>query len=194
MGWPAGIALVAALTAGAGAQAPSQASNTVRIELYPDAQPRTNAVVLTFTGEQYGKGVLISASPSGGGKPSDDVAFLSTLFAADVNGTIDDILKLWDVPDRDAIRRTASDPQAFEGNRNFYRGITTSMLLAKMLYGPYEVLFVKHAGAAPVVKDYPLIRRNGSLYLTNALQRDPLFVYVSTKYAQTLQQATTDAK
>ena len=35
MGWPAGIALVAALTAGAGAQAPSQASNTVRIELSP---------------------------------------------------------------------------------------------------------------------------------------------------------------
>jgi len=190
-------ALVLLTAASAAAQAQGQSSNPVRIELYPDADPHVNPVVLTFTGQQFGKGVSIPAQPSGGVKLPDDVAFLSALFAADVSGSLEDILKLWDAPDRDAIRGAASDPKAFEANRNFYRGITSSSLLATMQYGPYEILFVKHTLSqtnTSMVKDYPLIRRNGSLLLTNALQRDPLFVYVSTKYAQTLQQQTAESK
>jgi hypothetical protein len=38
-----------------------------------------------------------------------------------------------------------------------------------------------------MVKDYPVTHINGSLANTNALQGDPVFVYLSTKYAQLLQ-------
>jgi hypothetical protein len=162
-------------------------SHTIRVELYPEGQ-HSNPVVLSVTGERYTSNQLIPVPPnSGAGAP--ELQFLGQLIAANANGSLQDVLSLWDSRDREAIRKLASDPAVFEGNRNFYRGITSSHLLARISYGNYDIFFVQHiTKTRTIVKDYPVVHVNGALMATNALQNDPVFVYLSTKYAQALQQ------
>lgn len=175
------IGIVLALTVSA------QDSHNIRIELYPEGQ-HSNPAVLSMTGERYQGNPLIPMPPeSRAGSP--EIQFLGQLISTNANGSLEDVLRLWDPKDREAIRKIASDPTIFEGNRNFYRSITVSRLMARVSYGTYDIFFVQHTTQSrTVVKDYPVIHVNGSLMNTNALQKDPVFVYLSTKYAQILQQ------
>lgn len=165
----------------------AETSHTIKIELYPDGQ-HTNPAILYVTGERYQDNPLIHM-PQDSSNSSPEMQFLGQVIFTDANGSLDDVLRMWDPRDRDAIRKVASDPSIFEGNRNFYRSITSSRLLAKVSYGTYDIFFVQHiAQNRTVVKDYPVIHVNGALMNTNALQSDPVFVYLSTRYAQVLQQ------
>ena len=167
----------------------SAADNThnVKIELYPEGQ-HTNPVVLSVTGERYANNPLIPVPPDSSAT-APELQFLGQLIATNTNGSLQDVLSMWDPRDREAIRKLASDPALFEGNRNFYRGITSSRLLARISYGSYDIFFVRHiTQTTTIVKDYPVVHVNGALMNTNALQSDPVFVYLSTKYAQALQQ------
>jgi hypothetical protein len=165
-------------------------AQTVTVELYPEGQPRSNPAILSFTGQKYEPNLPIPVPPKTSGNVPDEVKFLGTVIATNREGSLEDVLKLWDPKDRDQIRKLASDPKLFEGNRNFYRSIEESAVVVRVNYGPYQIFFVKHAGPTlkPLIKDYPVIRQNNSIYQTNALQGDPVFAYLSTKYAQTLQQ------
>jgi len=165
----------------------AETPHTIKIELYPEGQ-HTNPAVLYVTGERYQDNPLIHIPPDSS-TSSPEMQFLGQVISTNANGSLDDVLRMWDPRDRDAIRKLASDPSLFEGNRNFYRGITSSRLLAKVSYGTYDIFFVQHiAQNRTVVKDYPVAHVNGALMNTNALQSDPVFVYLSTRYAQVLQQ------
>jgi hypothetical protein len=165
----------------------AQTPHTIKIELYPEGQ-HTNPAVLYVTGERYQDNPLIHTPPDSS-TSSPEMQFLGQVILTNANGSLDDVLRMWDPRDRDAIRKVASDPSLFEGNRNFYRSITSSRLLAKVSYGTYDIFFVQHITQnRTVVKDYPVTHVNGALMNTNALQSDPVFVYLSTRYAQVLQQ------
>jgi len=169
------------------AVATAQTPHTIKIELYPEGQ-HTNPAVLYVTGDRYRDNPLIHM-PQDSSNSSPEMQFLGQVIFTDANGSLDDVLRMWDPKDRDAIRKVASDPSIFEGNRNFYRSITSSRLLAKVSYGTYDIFFVQHITQnRTVVKDYPVTHVNGALMNTNALQSDPVFVYLSTRYAQVLQQ------
>ena len=165
----------------------AQTPHTIKIELYPEGQ-HTNPAVLYVTGDRYQDNPLIHM-PQDSSNSSPEMQFLGQVIFTDANGSLDDVLRMWDPKDRDAIRKVASDPTLFEGNRNFYRSITSSRLLAKVSYGTYDIFFVQHITQnRTIVKDYPVTHVNGALMNTNALQSDPVFVYLSTRYAQVLQQ------
>lgn len=165
----------------------AQTPHTIKIELYPEGQ-HTNPAVLYVTGERYQNNPLIHVPPDSS-TSTPEMQFLGQVILTNSNGSVDDVLRMWDPRDRDAIRKLASDTSIFEGNRNFYRGITSSRLLARISYGTYDIFFVQHiAQNRTVVKDYPVTHVNGALMNTNALQSDPVFVYLSTRYAQVLQQ------
>jgi hypothetical protein len=165
----------------------AQSPHTIKIELYPEGQ-HTNPAVLTVTGERYQANPLIHVPPDSSNS-SPEMQFLAQVISTNANGSLDDVLRMWDPRDRDAIRKVASDSSIFEGNRNFYRGVTSSRLMARISYGTYDIFFVQHISQnRTVVKDYPVTHVNGALMNTNALQSDPVFVYLSTRYAQVLQQ------
>jgi hypothetical protein len=167
----------------------AQTPHTIKIELYPEGQ-RTNPAVLYVTGDRYQDNPLIHMpQDSSMSNSSPEMQFLGQVIFTNANGSLDDVLRMWDPRDRDAIRKVASDTSIFEGNRNFYRGITSSRLMARISYGTYDIFFVQHISQnRTVVKDYPVTHVNGALMNTNALQSDPVFVYLSTRYAQVLQQ------
>lgn len=160
--------------------------SAIRVEMYPAGQ-RTNPAILILSGDRYPKSLLIPLFSENGSR-DEEVQFLSRLFAVSANGTLDDLLKFWAKGDRENIKKLASDPKLFEGNRNYYKSITQSHLLARVDYGSYEILYVSHSTGSgkPRIKDYPITRENGSIVLTNALQNDPFFSYLSTKYLQVL--------
>jgi hypothetical protein len=165
----------------------TETPHTIKIELYPEGQ-HTNPAVLYVTGERYQDNPLIHMPPDSS-TSSPEMQFLGQVILTNANGSLDDVLRMWDARDRDSIRKIASDPSLFEGNRNFYRSITSSRLLARVSYGTYDIFFVQHITQnRTVVKDYPVAHVNGALMNTNALQSDPVFVYLSTRYAQVLQQ------
>jgi len=175
---------------------PFQAQNspTIKVELYPEGQ-HTNPVVLYLTGQRYESNPLIPV-PLDNPNQADDIKFLSRMISISGNGTLEEFLKLWDPKDRDGIRAVASDPKLFEGNQNFYRSISASRLVAKVYYGTYEIFFVAHStpSAKTLVKEYPVTHLGDSVVLTNALQSDPVFVYLSTKYTHMLRQSMPESK
>jgi hypothetical protein len=172
----------------------AQNSPEIRIELYPEGQ-HTNPAILLLRGERYEPSLAIPVPLDSPNQP-DDIQFLSRMLTLSANGTLEEFLKQWDTRDRENIRKVASDPKLFEGNQNFYRSITASRLLAKVHYGSYEIFYVAHTtpGVKALVKDYPVTHQGDSLVLTNALQSDPVYTYLSTKYTQMLRQSLEKSK
>lgn len=78
-------------------------------------------------------------------KLDDAVDFFSRAISVNRDGPLEEILKLWDSKDRNDVRKTASDPAVFEANRQFFRSITSSRLLAKIDYGAYAIFFIAHS-------------------------------------------------
>lgn len=172
----------------------AEGNKTIQIKLYPEGQ-HTNPVVLLVSGERYQDKPLIPVPLKQYPEMPGDIKFLSKLISTNANGSVEDVLHLWAPQERESVRKMASDPTLFEGNRNFYRRIIASRLLATIYYGSYEILFVQHTiQKRTMVKDYPVKRVNGVLVNTNALQADPVFVYLSTKYAKMLQEGINENK
>src|SRR5260221_12493832 len=160
----------------------TETPHTIKIELYPEGQ-HTNPAVLYVTGERYQDNPLIHMPPDSS-TSSPEMQFLGQVILTNANGSLDDVLRMWDARDRDTIRKVASDPSLFDGNRNFYRSITSSRLLTRVSYGTYDIFFVHHITQnRTVVKHYPVTHANGALRNTNSHQCDPVFVYLSTLYA-----------
>jgi hypothetical protein len=175
-------------------QAVAQSASTLKIELYPEGQ-HNNPAVLFLNGKRYEPALQVPV-PLTKSEVAPEVKFLGRVISTNRDGSLDEILSLWDAKERSDIRKVAADPSIFKSNKNFFRNITATRLLARVSYGSFEIFFVAHtlATAKIFVKEYPAIQAGGSLLLTNALQNDPMFMYLSTKYAQTLGQNLTADK
>lgn len=145
-----------------------------------------NPVTVSFNGRTYEGGWWLSRIEESALTEAE--SFLANAIEANRDLSPDEVLELWNPPERDEVRSMVSDPEMFAANRRFYRGIEDSALVAKILYGPYILFYVQHVGAFnDFIKEYPVVETGSGYYLTNALQADPVFQYFSTAYVESLE-------
>jgi hypothetical protein len=180
------------VSAAAQAGGPGGGNSLESVELLPPGVPEgaENPVTLSFRGLIYGEGAAwLSQRREAGVAPTPAEAFLIEALETYREGTLADVLELWLPEDRPGVQKLFADPEIFEQNQSFYRRLADSALVARVLYGPsYLLLFVQHTGSGfeDFVKVYPLVEDGGRYYLTNRLQADPVFVYFSTAYKDSL--------
>ena len=159
----------------------------ITIELYPSGESeKVNPVALSFSGKVY-ENLVLPDSLEKSNLP-DDEKFLAKAIAINKNGTLEEVLSIWNPSEREDIKKVASDPKIFEANRKFYSTIEKSSLKAKILYGTYTIYIVNHSDrvSGERLKEYPLKKVEGKYFLTNALSEDPVFQYLTTKYIKKL--------
>lgn len=187
-----GILAGGALAAVAGAQEDGamgvEAEHSV--ELYPEtpeaATATRNPITVGFNGRVYQGGWWLGRI--GERALTADEQFIVDVLEGNRERSPEEVLELWHPAERDDLRELVTNPEIFEKNRRFYRGVADSALVAKVLYGSYSLFFVQHVGAdfEDFIKVYPIVESRGEYYLTNALQADPVFQYFATAYAETL--------
>ncbi len=158
------------------------------IEFYPSGDSeKTNPVILSFNGKLYDDASQPELNENS--NLPDDEKFLAKVITTNSKGTLNDLVLLWAPEERQDIRRLASDSQLFEANQKAYSNITKSYLKAKIYYGTYIIFIVKHIDrvSGERFKDYPIKKVLGEYFLTNALSKDPVFQYLTTKYINKLQ-------
>ena len=163
----------------------------ISVNLYPEKnQAKTNPVVLTFVGKLFDNLTFRSEESELPPGLSPQEQFIIKIVRLGRSASLDEIINSWAPADRSEIRQLLSNEKTLEGNRGFYRNITTSTILARIDYGSYWIFMVRHSGPAlkAFVKDYPVKEENGQTFLTNDLRGDPVFGFITTKYAQSLTQ------
>lgn len=160
----------------------------ITVEFYPTGESeKVNPVALSFSGKVY-EDLVLPDSPEKSNL-TDDEKFLAKAIAINKTGTLEDVLSIWSPGERPGVKKLAEDPKIFEANQKFYSSIEKSSLKAKILYGTYTIYIVKHsAGSGELLKDYPVKKVEGQYFLTNALQADPVFQYLTTKYIKKLRE------
>lgn len=160
----------------------------VTIEFYPKGEEaeKTNPIVLSFNGTVYTELPLLGTDQN----LQDAEKFLTKAIVVNRSDSLDEIAALWNPKERQALRSLASDPRLLDANRKFYSTISKSYLKAKIHYGTYVILVIKHLDTVSGVvwKDYPIKKIGSEYFLTNELQEDPVFQYLTTKYIRKLRE------
>lgn len=84
--------------------------------------------------------------------------------------------KLWDSSSRDAATEVYNSTSFYEGNRNYYKNISSSDVLFVAKYSNVYMFFVEHEviGAGLMRREYPAVKENGKYYLTHS-QNESVF-------------------
>lgn len=93
-------------------------------------------------------------------------------------GDKDRIMKQWNPPERDKIKKMVDDQVTFQKNLSFYKNIRSTTFVAIMQYGDYFLCFLEHdvQGIGSYIKIYPLLKgKDGQIYLSNLLMNDFFF-------------------
>ncbi len=171
-----------------GLAVPAQAKDEqITVRFLPDNGPKTdNPVILTLKGKTYPtNGWFDEMTAEGTIAPEEK--FVIDAVAINRNGTMAKVRSLW-TPDEQNSTHLFSDADVFGRSQSFFRRITRSAFLAKILYGDYIIFLVQHdvEGYGTTVHKYPVKKLDGKFYLTNRLKDDPVFLYLSEKYAKSL--------
>lgn len=163
--------------------AAAQEGERVVLELLPEAAPPEpgHPLIVSFVGRDYEEPISLEQEDEDERNPS--ALFLVEVIRVNRTGSVDDVAELWS-PDERAELRSRVGGEAFERNQAMYRQIRVSLLIAEILYGPYEVLVVRHSGPmlGEFVHVYPTIRTDAGLFLTNRLKDDPQFSFLHSIY------------
>lgn len=167
---------------------PGQAKDEqVTVKLFPENGSTTdNPVTMTFTGKTYTtNGWFDEVTAAGTATPEEQ--FVINAVALNRNGSLANIQGLWGADEQDQISYL-SDSRQFAGNQAFFRRISASAFLAKILYGDYIIFLIQHdvKGYGSMVKEYPLRKSSGKLFLTNRLVDDAVYMFASLNYSKTL--------
>ena len=104
---------------------PSPPDDRIVIDLFPKGQERGNSGArLTFSGLVYDRLPFVTGSSKEYMSYGPAEKFLMKVVSTYQDGSLDDVLKLWTPGSREEIRKIASDTTLFEGNRNFFRGLS----------------------------------------------------------------------
>lgn len=196
--------LLLALSWGPGAPAWAQAPQAgggdaeitrLSVEFLPAAaaEDAPHSVTVQFDGRTYGEDAWFSRlkarAEAGEVALSEVQSFLVEAMEVYRQGSLEEVAELWLPEDRAKLLELFEDPEIFSRNQTFYRNLSDSAFVAEVLYGPsYVLVFVQHSGEGfeDFIKEYPLIRNDGELYLTNRLQADPVFMYFTTAFKEDL--------
>jgi hypothetical protein len=167
---------------------PAQAKDEqISVRFFPEDGSKTdNPVSLIFKGKTYPtNGWFDEITAAGTATPEEQ--FVINVVALNRSGSLSNIQSLWGTDEQDQISDLA-DSRMFAGNQAFFRRITGSAFLAKILYGDYIIFLVQHdvQGYGSMVKEYPLRKRSGKLFLTNRLVDDAVYMFASSNYSKSL--------
>jgi hypothetical protein len=159
----------------------------ITVELYPQGDT-TNPISLIFNGKVYTESWWFDEVVKNTFIASDDEKFIINVVETNQKGTPEDVLTLWSPAERDQMKSIIFDTDAFAGNQGFYKRIQSSAFMAKILYGSYIIFLIQHTGneIGNLIHEYPTLKVDNNYYLTNKLQSDPMFLFMTEKYSKTL--------
>jgi hypothetical protein len=160
------------------------------VEFTPDkVRSSVNPVRLTFRGWLYTPEGLSFISPDVAKYPAEERRLLEAIAAARKGGIVA-VVPYWAPAEQATVRKTVTQPSVSEGMTSFLRSVENSVILAKILYGPYSVMLVQHIGeslpSAQAPARYVMKKVGDEFYLTDELAADPVFVYMAEKYVRQL--------
>lgn len=163
-------------------------SADIKVDLYPEGENPINPVTLRFSGRLYVDSWWFDEVAKGSFSAGDDEKFIMKVFDVNKNGTPQDILKLWAPSERESMKPDILDNNLFSLNRGYFNNIQYSAFMAKIQYGSYTIFLIQHTGPqiGNDINEYIIKKINNDYYQTNALQSDPLYLYISQKYKGTL--------
>lgn len=169
-----------------GAQ-PSYAAD-LKVNFYPAGDKQVNPVSLLFKGKLYPEGWWFDEVAKGVYPASDDEKCMIKIFNTLKNGTQEEILNLWAPSERDAMKPDIFNANLFSGSRGYYKNIQYAAFMAKIEYGSYIIFLVQHTGPriGDDINDYIIRKIDGNYYQTNDLKSDPVALYITQKYGETL--------
>ncbi|QSP95536.1 hypothetical protein LPB19_03725 [Marinobacter salinisoli] len=99
--------------------------------------------------------------------------------------TVDGIQKIWDSRSFESVKKMlSSDPDIFDQNSKYYSRIEKSKVLGVVLYGSYEIIFVKHkiSGSEEFrERYYPVYLQDGERVLSNEIGNDYFYQFIVSK-------------
>lgn len=163
-------------------------SADIKVDMYPIGDSQINPVSLLFNGKLYVESWWFDEVASGLFPASDEEKFIIKMFDANKNGTPQDILNLWAPAERDSMKPDIFDTKLFSANRGYFNNIQYAAFMAKIQYGSYSIYLIQHTGSqiGNDIDEYIIKKIDNNYYQTNALQSDPVYLYISQKYAGTL--------
>ena len=160
----------------------------VSVEFYPNNIVSGSPITLTLQGKLYSGNSWFDELVKNKAVMTDDEKLIMAVVDANTNGSLSDILKLWSPDERESVASMLSESQIFVRNQGYYKRITGTAFVGRVLYGDYIIYFVQHnlSQSGSSIKDYPISKVNGKYYMSNKLANDPVFMYLTQKYRQTL--------
>lgn len=160
----------------------------ISVDFYPagSVSGQGNPVTLSLKGKNYPDSTWYSGSSDA--RLSEDENFILTVVAINANGSLEDFLSLWKPDEVSRIRKIFEDDTLFRKNQSYYKNVKGTAFLSKVYYGDFTIFIVQHylANTDSIVKEYPIVKINGKYYLSNKLSDDPVFMYLTDKYAKSL--------
>ena len=110
----------------------------ITVEFYPPGSgaEKTNPVTLSFNGRLYEDLPLPEsgeASTLGGAAAlGAEEKSLVNVIATNRRGSLEEVLRLWNPPERAEVQKMAADPQTFAANQKFYGNFAKTFLKAKI--------------------------------------------------------------
>lgn len=173
------VMLSSLCTGGSLAAQPSEPRDrTYRVNLFPQGQEGTGeAITISFVGRAFGEDVSTAAIGA-------QEEFVRRVIEVNKSGSLEDVLQLWPEDERAEVRRMASDKNVWNANRAFYDMIKETRFVARIGYGNYQIVLVRHLRhGEPAPKTYPLKKVGAGAYaLTNKLSSDPVFAHIVSTF------------
>lgn len=139
-------------------------------------------VKFTFNGEILSPS--LSVLKPGEVKRSEDlvkvILFLNKLYKANVDGSKEKILEVWDSADKTTVL-LAMDDASLKANKERFSSIKDLRLKTLIEYGSKYICLVEviMEGEKPFVMKFPIIKKSGDLYLTNSMNEDYFYSNLS---------------
>ncbi|MFZ4858386.1 MAG: hypothetical protein ACOYL3_18525 [Desulfuromonadaceae bacterium] len=161
---------------------------SISVEFYPNNVVTGAPVSVTLKGKIYTGSSWFDELAKIPGAFSPDEIFITNYVAANANGTASDIISSWEPDEKESISVKVSDSQMFTKNQTYFKRLTGSAFLARILYGEFSIFLVQHVAGQDNtdIHAYPVRMVAGKYYMTNKLSSDPVFLYIVQKYKNTL--------
>lgn len=163
-------------------------TNEVTIKFYPDAQTnaKTNPVSLSFSGNLYKDKPLLEQGKPRSLKLSAAETALAKFLDVNAKGTPDEVLEVWNPPERESIKAMVAKPDLFARNKAINANISETRMVARINYGVFTLFFVEHKWMTSdyKVRLYAFTEKDSQYFATNLLTSD--FFY--SRIASTLEQ------
>jgi hypothetical protein len=144
-------------------------------------------LAISFHSEDLaGRAIKLGAPEIADNKFSEGI--ISNFFAATRREDLPAILELWHAEDRSSIEQKSKDPQFLARNKQHVLSIRELRGIRVIRYGAYRLVIVAKVFLDKSVSHFvfPMVEERGRLWMTNALNNDPVYAFVYASIAKSL--------